>query len=119
MQFDEPSPALENEGMLVTVSQPETHVLLGPQSSSRSPPLTSSHRGSNMLCIYALQSLLVLSSHCNTAVFQHTNKWDCGGSCRPHGAASHPGVTSCQGRVSLRPQLHAPVFAMPALLINA
>lgn len=76
-------------------------------------------RERNMLSFYALHSLLVLSSHCNTAVFQHTNNWDCGGSSPPHCAASHPGVTTCQGTVSLRPQLHFPPdFAMPARLIN-
>lgn len=73
-----------------------------------------------MLPFYALHSLLVLSSHCNTAVFQHTNNTDCGGSSLSHCAANHPGVTACQGTVSLQPQLHSPPdFAMPASLINS
>lgn len=54
-----------------------------------------------MLCFYALRSLLVLSSHCNTAVFQHNNNWDCGGSSPPHRVASHPGMTTCQATLSL------------------
>ncbi len=110
---------LEIEGIHVTVPQAVTHVLLGLQSSlCLSLSLHLAARERNMLSFYALHSLLVLSSHCNTAVFQHTNNWDCGGSSPLHCAASHPGVTTCQGTVSLRPQLHSPPdFTMPALLL--
>lgn len=89
-------------------------------SPSPDPPsLYFTERERNMLSFYALHSLLVLSSHCNTAVFQHTNNRDCGGSSPPYWAANHPGVTACQGTVSLRPQLRSPPgSAIPAPLIN-
>lgn len=76
-------------------------------------------RERNMLPFYALHSLLVLFSHCNTAVFQHTNNRDCGGSSPPRCAANHPGVTTCQGTLSLWPQLHSsPDFAVHGSLAN-
>lgn len=96
--------------------QPPTPTPCPPTSAS---PLSLylTVRERSMLSFYALHSLLVLSSHCNTAVFQHTNNWDCGGSSLPRRAASHPGVTVCQGTVSLRPQLHSPPdVSMPVLL---
>lgn len=119
MESDERLTALEMEE---TVPHTVTHVLLG-RKSSNVPPTSLSHyiftrQERNKLCFLALHSLLVLSSHCNTAVFQHTNNRDCGGSSAPQWAANQPGVTACQGTVSLWPQLHTPPdFAVPASLV--
>lgn len=131
MWSDETSPlAGEIEGLLVTVPQTVTHVLLGRQDPHHRlhPPLSVSSSTPfslhltaaecDMLCFYALHGLLVLCSHCNTAVFQHTNNWGAVGDppppLPPRCAASHPGVTACQGTVSPQPQLHFPGSARPA-----
>lgn len=62
-----------------------THVLFGPARAptpNPPPPLHLTAAECNMPCFYALHSLLVLlSSHCNAAVFWHTNS--CGGSPPP------------------------------------
>lgn len=106
VKSDETSSVLETDGMHVAAPQIVTHFMSGQQNAFVSTLLLYfTEQWRRMFALYVLHSFLVLSSHCSTAGFQHTNNCNCWGS-SPLWSADHPGVTACQGTALLWPKLH-------------
>lgn len=94
----------EIEEMRVTVPHTVTHVLLGRRTYSLSRPLAvlrCAGRKNMLSFLCAPQPSLFSPLTVTLQYFSMAITGDCGGSSPPHHAASQPGVTACQGTVSL------------------